>query len=163
MFHTMGVRKMLASTLVNGKLVCMPDYSPEGVLRQVAAERVSSQRSTSSPISGWGTGSDEIVSSALAMAAPRLEARASARSNSAAKSGRWRARAKSATWPRRRLRACWADGYHRLAGMAPSSSSRCCLRFRPPAYPVSLPVDPTTRWQGIRIDSGLAPTKPPAS
>src|SRR5215813_13282719 len=42
MFHTMGVRKMLASALVNGKLVCMPDYSPAGVLRLVEAERVSS-------------------------------------------------------------------------------------------------------------------------
>ena len=42
MFHTMGVRKMLATALVGGKLVCMPDYSPGGVLRQVAAERVSS-------------------------------------------------------------------------------------------------------------------------
>jgi 2-furoate---CoA ligase len=42
MFHTMGVRKMLSIALVNGKLVCMPDYSPEGVLRAVAAERVSS-------------------------------------------------------------------------------------------------------------------------
>ncbi|HLH87438.1 MAG TPA: AMP-binding protein [Xanthobacteraceae bacterium] len=42
MFHTMGVRKMLATALVNGKLVCMPDYSPAGVLRAVAAERVSS-------------------------------------------------------------------------------------------------------------------------
>lgn len=42
MFHTMGVRKMLAATLVNGKLVCMPDYSPAGVLRLVAAERVTS-------------------------------------------------------------------------------------------------------------------------
>jgi 2-furoate---CoA ligase len=42
MFHTMGVRKMLATALVNGKLVCMPEYSPEGVLRAVAAERVSS-------------------------------------------------------------------------------------------------------------------------
>jgi 2-furoate---CoA ligase len=42
MFHTMGVRKMLSSALVNGKLVCMPDYSPAGVLRQVEAERVSS-------------------------------------------------------------------------------------------------------------------------
>src|SRR5262249_10100205 len=39
MFHTMGVRKMLASALVNGKLVCMPDYSPAGVLRLVEAER----------------------------------------------------------------------------------------------------------------------------
>src|SRR5262252_5701212 len=37
-----GVPKMLASALVNGKLVCMPDYSPAGVLRLVAAERVSS-------------------------------------------------------------------------------------------------------------------------
>jgi len=42
MFHTMGVRKMLSTALVGGKLVCMPDYSPVGVLRAVAAERVSS-------------------------------------------------------------------------------------------------------------------------
>jgi 2-furoate---CoA ligase len=42
MFHTMGVRKMIAAALVNGKLVCMPDYSPGGVLRAVAAERVTS-------------------------------------------------------------------------------------------------------------------------
>jgi 2-furoate---CoA ligase len=42
MFHTMGVRKMLSSALVNGKLVCMPDYSPAGVLRAVAAEQVTS-------------------------------------------------------------------------------------------------------------------------
>jgi 2-furoate---CoA ligase len=42
MFHTMGVRKMLAAALVNGKLVCMPDYSPGGVLRAVEAERVTS-------------------------------------------------------------------------------------------------------------------------
>src|SRR5215831_3653855 len=42
MFHTMGVRKMLSAALVNGKLVCMPDYSPASVLRLVAAERVTS-------------------------------------------------------------------------------------------------------------------------
>jgi 2-furoate---CoA ligase len=42
MFHTMGVRKMLATALVGGKLVCMPDYSPGGVLKQIAAEQVSS-------------------------------------------------------------------------------------------------------------------------
>ena len=42
MFHTMGVRKMLSAALLNGKLVCMPEYSPAGVLRLVAAERVSS-------------------------------------------------------------------------------------------------------------------------
>ena len=42
MFHTMGVRKMLGTALVGGKLVCMPGYSPGGVLHAVAAERVSS-------------------------------------------------------------------------------------------------------------------------
>src|SRR6266545_6300217 len=42
MFHTMGVRKMLATALVNGKLVCMPEYSSAGVLRLMEAERVSS-------------------------------------------------------------------------------------------------------------------------
>jgi 2-furoate---CoA ligase len=42
MFHTMGVRKMLGTALVGGKLVCMPEYSAGGVLRAVEAERVSS-------------------------------------------------------------------------------------------------------------------------
>jgi 2-furoate---CoA ligase len=42
MFHTMGVRKMLAAALVNGKLVCMPEYSPGAALRAVEAERVTS-------------------------------------------------------------------------------------------------------------------------
>jgi 2-furoate---CoA ligase len=42
MFHTMGVRSMLASALVNGKLVCMSDYAPAEVLRMVEAERLSS-------------------------------------------------------------------------------------------------------------------------
>ena len=41
MFHTMGVRSLLSSALVNGKLVCMPDYVAEEVLRLVAAERIS--------------------------------------------------------------------------------------------------------------------------
>ena len=42
MFHTMGVRKMLATALLSGKLVCMPEYSPAGVLRVMEAERISS-------------------------------------------------------------------------------------------------------------------------
>ncbi|HLN10157.1 MAG TPA: class I adenylate-forming enzyme family protein [Xanthobacteraceae bacterium] len=41
MFHTMGVRTLLSSALVNGKLVCMPDYAPEAVLRLTAEERIS--------------------------------------------------------------------------------------------------------------------------
>ena len=42
MFHTMGVRSMLSSALLNGKLVCMPDYAPAEVLRLAAAEQLSS-------------------------------------------------------------------------------------------------------------------------
>jgi 2-furoate---CoA ligase len=41
MFHTMGVRSLLASALASGKLVCLPDYAPDEVLRLVAAERIS--------------------------------------------------------------------------------------------------------------------------
>src|SRR6266852_2703553 len=42
MFHTMGVRSLLSSALVNGKLVCMPDYAPLELLRLVQVERLSS-------------------------------------------------------------------------------------------------------------------------
>ena len=42
-----------------------------------------------------------------------------------------------------------------------SRSSR--LRSRPPAYPVSLPSLPTTRWHGTTIESGLRPTAPPTA
>src|SRR4051812_18169131 len=42
MFHTMGVRSLLASALINGKLVCMPDYAANEVLRIVEQERLSS-------------------------------------------------------------------------------------------------------------------------
>ncbi len=42
MFHTMGVRSMLSSALVNGKLVCMAEYAPAEVLRLTAAEKISS-------------------------------------------------------------------------------------------------------------------------
>src|SRR5262249_47350758 len=40
MFHTMGVRSLLASALLSGTLVCLPDYAPDEVLRLVAAERI---------------------------------------------------------------------------------------------------------------------------
>jgi 2-furoate---CoA ligase len=39
-FHTMGVRILLASALLNGRIVCVPEYSPEGVLRVLATERL---------------------------------------------------------------------------------------------------------------------------
>src|SRR5262245_54597839 len=42
MFHTMGIRSLLASALVNGKLVCMAEYSAGAVLRAVESERLSS-------------------------------------------------------------------------------------------------------------------------
>jgi 2-furoate---CoA ligase len=42
MFHTMGVRSLLASALINGKLVCMADYAAGEVLRIVEQERLSS-------------------------------------------------------------------------------------------------------------------------
>src|SRR5215470_1815535 len=42
MFHTMGIRSLLASALVNGKLVCMAEYAAREVLRLVEAERLSS-------------------------------------------------------------------------------------------------------------------------
>ena len=39
-FHTMGVRILLATALLNGRLVCVPDYGPQEVLRLIAQERV---------------------------------------------------------------------------------------------------------------------------
>jgi 2-furoate---CoA ligase len=39
-FHTMGVRVLLGSALLNGRLVALPDYSPEEVLRLASAERL---------------------------------------------------------------------------------------------------------------------------
>jgi 2-furoate---CoA ligase len=39
-FHTMGVRILLGSALLSGRLVCVPEYSPDEVLRLIAAERV---------------------------------------------------------------------------------------------------------------------------
>jgi 2-furoate---CoA ligase len=40
LFHTMGIRILLGAALLNGRLVCVPNYSPEEVLRLVARERV---------------------------------------------------------------------------------------------------------------------------
>jgi 2-furoate---CoA ligase len=40
LFHTMGIRILLGAALLNGRLVCVPNYSPEEVLRLVSLERV---------------------------------------------------------------------------------------------------------------------------
>ncbi|WP_137390144.1 class I adenylate-forming enzyme family protein [Rhodoligotrophos defluvii] len=42
MFHTMGVRIMLSTAMLNGKLVCVPDYRPERVIALIEEERISS-------------------------------------------------------------------------------------------------------------------------
>ncbi len=42
MFHTMGVRTMLSTAMVNGKLVCLPEYDAESVIRTTERERISS-------------------------------------------------------------------------------------------------------------------------
>ena len=42
MFHTMGVRIMLASAMLNGKLVCLPGFNAEAVIESVESERISS-------------------------------------------------------------------------------------------------------------------------
>jgi 2-furoate---CoA ligase len=39
-FHTMGIRILLASALLNGRMVCLSHYEPEEVLRLVSAERL---------------------------------------------------------------------------------------------------------------------------
>jgi 2-furoate---CoA ligase len=39
-FHTMGVRILLGSALISGRMVCLPNYEPEEVLRLVAAEKL---------------------------------------------------------------------------------------------------------------------------
>jgi 2-furoate---CoA ligase len=40
LFHTMGIRVLLVSALLNGRYVAVPEYGPEEVLRLIAAERV---------------------------------------------------------------------------------------------------------------------------
>lgn len=70
--------------------------------RKAAAARGWSQRSTSSPIRGWGTGIRARLSSARAMMVARFGLRAPARSNSAARSGRCRMCENCATCCRKR-------------------------------------------------------------
>src|SRR4051794_15147904 len=50
-----------------------------------------------------------------------------------------------------------------FASLGSSNSSRNCLRSSPPAYPVSWPFFPTTRWHGTTMLSGLRPTDCPTS
>jgi 2-furoate---CoA ligase len=40
LFHTMGIRILLGSALLNGRFICVPDYSPEEILRLVERERL---------------------------------------------------------------------------------------------------------------------------
>jgi 2-furoate---CoA ligase len=40
LYHTMGMRVLLASALLNGKFVCMPAYDPERALKAIQDERV---------------------------------------------------------------------------------------------------------------------------
>lgn len=46
---------------------------------------------------------------------------------------------------------------------APSCVSSQIFFCRPPAYPVKLPLLPTTRWQGTMMETGLCPTAPPTA
>ena len=41
LYHTMGVRSLLASVLINGHFVCQRRYDPAGALGLIAAERIS--------------------------------------------------------------------------------------------------------------------------
>jgi 2-furoate---CoA ligase len=42
LFHTMGVRILLASALLSGRFVCLPHYEPEAAMRLIASERLTS-------------------------------------------------------------------------------------------------------------------------
>jgi 2-furoate---CoA ligase len=42
LYHTMGVRSMIAMALLNGCLVCLPDWSPAAAASTIVAERVNS-------------------------------------------------------------------------------------------------------------------------
>ena len=52
-------------------------------------------------------------------------------------------------------------GYLNWDGSSPSSFRSALFTSSPPAYPVRLPFEPTTRWQGIMMEIGLWPTAPP--
>ena len=40
LYHTMGVRVLLSSAMLNGKFVCMPQYDPDAALDVIARERI---------------------------------------------------------------------------------------------------------------------------
>jgi len=42
LYHTMGVRSMIAMALLSGTLVCLPDWNPAAAARQIQDERVTS-------------------------------------------------------------------------------------------------------------------------
>jgi 2-furoate---CoA ligase len=42
LYHTMGVRSMISTALLSGRLVCLPDWSPAEAARLMAAERITS-------------------------------------------------------------------------------------------------------------------------
>ena len=44
-----------------------------------------------------------------------------------------------------------------------SSFSSAIFLSIPPAYPVRLPFEPTTRWQGMIMEISLCPTAPPTA
>ena len=56
-----------------------------------------------------------------------------------------------------------AGGAYIRGVSAPSSSSRNLFRSSPPPYPPSAPPERRTRWQGITIGMGLAPSALPAA
>jgi 2-furoate---CoA ligase len=41
LFHTMGIRILLGMAILSGRFVCMPEYSPERVLKAVSDQRIS--------------------------------------------------------------------------------------------------------------------------
>jgi 2-furoate---CoA ligase len=41
-YHTMGIRSLLATTFLNGKLALLPDYNPHAALQLIATERLTS-------------------------------------------------------------------------------------------------------------------------
>lgn len=45
----------------------------------------------------------------------------------------------------------------------PSKARSHSFLSNPPAYPVRLPSDPTTRWQGTMMEISLCPTAPPTA
>ncbi len=42
LYHTMGVRSMIVMALLNGCLICLPDWSPEAAAKLIPTERVTS-------------------------------------------------------------------------------------------------------------------------